>query len=145
MRLNKASQYGMLMALYLTRAGNATVGSMVDGLNLKYAFAVQIASKLKNEGVFVASRGPTGGYELKTDITVLDVITACGDQPLITRRESSNLSRGVVEKRALGNFLGAVSFKLTDLLNTKVVHVNQALVEQELEQLNSVSPTQAVQ
>lgn len=145
MRLNKASQYGMLLSLYLARAGKATVSSMVDSLNLKYPFAVQIASKLKEAGVFGASRGPTGGYELKKGATVLDVITACGESPLITRRESAALNRGVVEKRAMVNYLGAVSFELNKLLATEIRHISDALVQQELQQLDSASPSQAVQ
>lgn len=141
MRLNKAGQYGMLLSLYLSRAGRARIEDIAVNLNLSKHFLEQIASKLRRAGVVVSVRGPGGGYELNPQASVYEVLTASGVQGLLNSDESAALQTGTPEQRALGNFVGAVSYQMSTLLNVKVSHVSDALVQQEVAQLDSINET----
>lgn len=139
MRLNKSAQYGLLLSLYLSRSGRANIEDVAKNLSMSKAFLQQVANKLRKGGVIRSIRGAGGGYELTQDATVANVMTALSVVPLINVNETLSLQAGQTEHRALVNFVGAVSFNLENLFSTKITEVSAALVQQELEQLNSLS------
>lgn len=144
MRLNKSGQYGMLLSLYLCRSGRTRLEDVAINLNLSQQLLEQIARKLRQGGVVKSTRGPGGGYELNSEATVLSVLNSVGVKPLLSEAESRALQMGPTEHRALVNFIGALSFNITDLLNTKISHVSEALVQQELAQLENISDNSTV-
>lgn len=139
MRLNKASQYGMLFSLYLSRSGRARIEDVAVNLNISKYFLEQIAAKLRKSGVVNSVRGRNGGYELNPDATMMDVLKSVGVVGLLNNKESEALQLGQPEQRALANYVGAVSFHLSDLFNSKVSDVCSALVIQEVAQLDSLT------
>lgn len=144
MKLNKSAQYGILLGLYLVRAGRANLKDVSLNLNMSRSFLEQVASKLRRAGVLKSVRGPGGGYELIPNATVSNVLDALEIKPLLSKYQTLSLQSGHVEHRALANFVGSLSFHLEDLLNTKLSDVSEALVSDELEQLNSVTEENTV-
>lgn len=139
MRLNKSAQYGLLFVLYLQRAGRARVEDAAANLGLSRNFLKQIACKLRVGNVVQSVRGPGGGYQLVEDVKFVDVLEALKIEPFLGTSETERLQTGGPEQRALANFVGALSFHVEDLLKTTANEVNEALVQQETEQLDSIS------
>lgn len=131
MKINKQAQYGMLLALYLTKAGRSNLGYIAEGLNLSKSFVQQVARKLRLAGIIKSIRGKHGGYELVGEPTVLDVITALNPVKLLTSKEVSKFRIGSQEERALLLFTGNIASALRPVMGRKIKNLVPELMANE--------------
>ncbi|BDE94726.1 RrF2 family transcriptional regulator [Raoultibacter timonensis] len=87
MKINKRTDYAMRMAACVA-AGQKTLTSkeMSETVGVSQDYAVQIAGRLVAGGVFVASKGWGGGYDLARDasaVSLLDIAVAMGNAPSV--------------------------------------------------------------
>jgi Rrf2 family protein len=131
----------LLLALYLSRSGKARIEDIAANLNLSKSFLEQIARQLRIAKVVTSVRGPNGGFTLSEGVTVNQVLNALDVPPILSLKESFSLQAGKTEHRALVNFIGAVGYELNKFFNSKIADISEALVLQEMAQLNSLSDT----
>ncbi len=143
MKLNRKSQYGMLLVLYICRAGRTTIDHAAENLGLSASFMEQVARKLRLAGVLQSVRGPGGGYELAGEPTVADVLDALSPINFLTTAEQQEYRRGHAEHRAFAAYAGNLKKALNPLLNRTLRNINQELVVNELALMERpTSPTQ---
>lgn len=123
MHFTKEVQYGMLLALYLSRAGRAKAEDVAANLGLSVAFIQKVAGKLKRVGVITSFMGPGGGYELRTGVTVRNVITCFESVNFLTPQEHLILGSGETEERAFSNYGKNLDNALSKLLNRTISSV----------------------
>jgi hypothetical protein len=126
MKLNKKQHNGLLLVLYIARAGRCTLTEASEQLGLTEPFLRQIANTLRFSGIIHAVRGPGGGYELVGEPTIGQVLFSLGfviDNPY---RMST-----VPEKRALGQLLSSFSGAVAPIMRRKVGVLNLELAANE--------------
>lgn len=126
MKLTKKQQNGLLLVLYVARAGRCRLQVVAEELQLPFPFLEQIAGTLRRSGVLKSFMGPGGGYELAGEPTVGDVLTSLGYTP----NNSYRMSR-VPEKRALGQLLSSCHGALGIFMRRKVKSLNLELAANE--------------
>lgn len=126
MRLTKKQQNGLLLALYVARAGRCKVSDAAEELGVSYCFLAQIARKLRKRGLLASFRGPGGGFELFGDPTAGDVIWCLGSRPT-----NNHVSSGSSERRALGQLLVNANIAMIPVLNCKIRALNWELATRE--------------
>jgi Rrf2 family protein len=132
MRFNRGTQYGFLFALYLSRAGQARVEDVAINLNISKAFLEQVARKLRIAGVVTSVRGPGGGYALKGEPTMGQIVQALDPGVVITWQETIEYSRGQPEARAFGLFTMNMQNTLNQLFRRTVRNVGMECVANEM-------------
>lgn len=136
MRINKKLQYGLLLTLYICRAGRATVEGAAEGLKVSYPFLAQIAGQLRKGGVLKSIRGEHGGYEIVGEPKVQDVFNALSPVSLLSKQEANAYAKGPAEHRALAQFAGSLGLAISPFLRRKVRAVGSDLVANEMGRLN---------
>lgn len=131
MKINKQAQYGMLLALYLTKAGRSNLGYIAEGLNLSKSFVQQVARKLRLAGVIKSVRGKHGGYELVGEPLVLDILKTLMPVNLLTLKELNKYRTGSQEERALLLFTGNIANALRPVFTTKIKNLVPNLMATE--------------
>jgi Rrf2 family iron-sulfur cluster assembly transcriptional regulator len=139
MNLNKKVQYGIMLALYLSRAGRARISDVAINLSLSKNFMEQVAMKMRQSGVIKSIKGPGGGYELKVDATMYDVISSLTNIQFLTKKEVMTYSFLEPENRALVNYAANMLFSLKPILSRKVVNVMQEIAMNDAAQLNRLN------
>lgn len=133
MKFNQKLQYGILLGLYLTRAGRATVGVIAEELNLSKSLLEQVAAKLSSEGIVKSVKGPGGGYELGNNVTLCDLVDALQPFVIYQAHEQS------VEGRTLQRMMVEVQKQLIrSLLSVHLREYMQEVVTEEVELLNTL-------
>lgn len=99
--MNKKVQNGLLLCIYLTRAGKANLPIISENLNIKLPSLQQIANKLTKAGVLKSTKGRDGGYELTGDPLVGDVFLALDPVVVLSTKELMEYNKGEVEHRVL--------------------------------------------
>lgn len=126
MRLNKKTQYAILLALYLSRSGRTTIDSAAEGLGASKAFLAQVAASMRRKGLLVSGKGPNGGYALARDnIMIYELIEAFNPTLVLSTPDMERLKYGGAEKRAFRYFVldyvglmrPALRMKVSDLLS----------------------------
>jgi len=141
---SKKVQYGMLLTLYLSRAGRSKADAIAGTLGLSRSFLDQVARKLRQAGVIKSAKGPGGGYELVGEPTVKDVFRALGGIPVMKSKDHDVLKTGVdTEKRSLSRYVYALKTSLSLLMDTPVRAIVTDSVKDELSQLNTVDVLRA--
>lgn len=135
MKINKKTQYGLLLVLYLCRSGRSTLETISLNLGLSKSFLEQVARDLRLYEVVRSIRGPNGGYEVLGEPTVKDVWMALGDSDLISSFDRYEYKTGKTEHRALLSCIIGFQAALIPLFNQKVVNVGKELVRAELSKL----------
>lgn len=138
MILNKKLQYGILLSLYLTRAGQATTNSVATNLNLSKSFLDQVARKMRIAGLITSIRGPGGGYKLSGEVSITQVVQALSNHFVLTLDEKETYRKGQPEERALYQLATNLNFGLQHLLNRKVQNIMLELVANEVATLNNL-------
>lgn len=144
MKLTKKVQYGILLALYITRSGRVTIEGAAEGLGLPAPFLFQIARRLNKHGVIKSFRGPKGGYELIGDPSVNDVFNALSSVALLTKNEMLSYKVGHPEHRAFAQYVTSLGMGLYPLLTRKVRSVMQELVVNEIAHLDRIAADSAI-
>lgn len=140
MIFNKKIQYGLLLALYLSRSGRSKIEAISASLDISKHFLDQVARKLRIAGVIKSTRGPGGGYELVGTPTVKEVFKALGGIPVIKQRDHDHFKVGDTEKRALSKYVSTLKTGLSLFMDTTVKSLIDQSVQGELAQLNSTNP-----
>lgn len=128
MKLNKKSQYALLLIIYLSRSGRASLGSISESLNISLTFLQQVARKLRMSDLIRSVMGAGGGYELCSDPTVIQVLSAVGTTIVMPLHEYSQLKRGDTEDRVLAHTAWRMSQGLKPILDLKVRNLVSQLV-----------------
>ena len=136
MRINRELQYGLLFVIYLSRSGRSTIDTVSQNISVPKSFLEQIARTLRIAGLIKATRGPSGGYELIGQPTMLDVFTALNQVALLSPQEMSGYKHGALEHRAMARMVEDMCFSLAPVLNRSVKDVVRELVEAELYLMN---------
>lgn len=136
MKLNKNIEYGILLVLYLHRAGRATIKTVSEVLRLSFTFLQQVALKLKLAGVVKSLRGPGGGYEVVKNPTVLAVFNALGESYGMNANAIQSYARGDFEKRALSYYFHRFGSASRAFLSTPVKDLGIDLVEREMNMMD---------
>lgn len=136
MRFNKNVQYALLFTLYLCRAGKATVDTASQNLGLSRTLLEQVSRKLRIAGIFKSTKGPSGGYELVTNPTVLDLIKAVDKVEWLKVKEVATYQRGESEHRALVCFARRFGKTTATELNKTVRSLNNDLLIEEMNQFD---------
>lgn len=139
MKINKQAQYGMLLALYLTKAGRSNLGYIAEGLNLSKSFTQQVARKLRLAGVIKSVRGKYGGYELVGEPTVKDIFNALSPIKLLTAKESANMLMGGHETRAFLMMARSLGMSFTPVMNRKVSSLIPELMANDTARFNRIA------
>jgi Rrf2 family protein len=137
MRLNKDFQYSLLFVLYLCQAGRAKLDDASYSLQIPKGFLEQLARKLRIAGVVESVRGPGGGYELRGDPTVRDVMNAISPVKLLAEEEQTKYQSGLTEHRALLQFAKNLNSAMSIVLSRTVRNVGRELVANELAVMNT--------
>lgn len=127
MKLTKRQQNGLLLVLYIARAGRCKLSEAAEQLGVSLHFLEQIARSLRVSGVLVSFRGPGGGYELLAEPTIGQVLLTLGWKP---ERVVYKMS-GVSEKRALAQLMVTLGGALAPILRRKVNSLNLELAANE--------------
>lgn len=145
MKFNKKAQYGLLICLYLARSGKATGKNMSEGLGIKFHMLTSIACELVRGGVLEGFKGKGGGFALKGDPTVREILIAL-DTPVTVLDEDTlvSLSRGHSEHRALVQFTRNLKAVLAPLLSRKIKNVAMEIVASDMATLNRAGLTAQV-
>lgn len=79
MKLTTKGRYGLAVVVLLNKNKGKTVSllSISESLGLSKIYLEQILSVLKSHQIVVSTKGPNGGYSIKTDakLTVLEVLS----------------------------------------------------------------------
>lgn len=132
MKFNKKVQYGMLMCLYLCRAGKASISTIALNLSLSKNFLEQVAMQLRHHGVIKSKKGPGGGYELVGNPTIHNIFEACYPIRLIDKVAIKKYVRGSAEERAFMLYAFKFSTHLSKEFSKTIKTVNNDLVVNEL-------------
>lgn len=133
MRLSKRAQYALLLVLYLSRAGRASISSVAYNLRIPKYYLEQIAAQLKASLVLKSRRGAHGGYTVVSDPTVGEVLRALGEFPSLLNSEEKSFYRNSSESehRTLFSFVGSLSSAMDLALNRKVRKLGLELAANE--------------
>lgn len=145
MKLNKSMQYGLLLALYLSRSGLASLTDIAENLKLSKSFLEQIANKLKKYNVVQSTRGIHGGYELVGEPTVKELFDALGITQTIPTKDLDSYKTGHQEHRALAQYSLDISSALNSLFKRKIRNISLQSVANEVAMLNKINtPSKAI-
>ncbi len=139
MQINKRLQYGLLLSLYLSRAGRAKLEDIAINLKLSRSFLEQVAKKLRISGVLFSFKGPGGGYELKEDARMVDIFSALSPFHMLTKKESWAYAAGEPEMRALENYAKNLESTAYVVLRRKVKDVMNVLVANEVKHFGTLN------
>lgn len=131
MKINRRLQYGLLLAVYLSRSGRSTIDTISKNIDVPKDFLEQIARDLRVKGVLKSIRGPHGGYELAGEPTVAKVVYALEPVVLMSQQEVDCYKRGELEHRALASVVADMFFSLHSVLHRPVRDIVRELVAAE--------------
>lgn len=134
MKLNKKQQNGLLLVLYIARAGRCKLSDAAEQLQLPLPFLVQIGTRLCRAGVLCSFRGPGGGFELNGEPTIGQVILNLGYKVENPYRMSK-----VPERRALGQLIVSLNNSVNIILRRKVKSLNLELAANETAAMEGLS------
>ena len=135
MRINRHGQYALLLTFYLCRSGQTNLKAVSENLGLSLAFLEQVARKLRIAGVIKSVRGPGGGYSLRIDPTVKEVLQAVTNIQVIKESENTAYRRKSPEYRTLAFFAGKMSTAMRTVLDRRVRTVGEELTKSETQLL----------
>ena len=141
MCLNKCTQNGILLALYLQRSGRAQLLEISKELGISEDFLYQVAHKMKKHGLLVSYRGRNGGYELSGNLKIKDIFNALN--PYLKNKRTVIGPQS--EIRALAKYVRSLRSGLTPLLNKTIKQVNQELINEEVAHRERALETGVVQ
>lgn len=137
--MNRKCQYGLLFALYICRAGRATVEIAAKTLDLSKNFLHQVARELKIAGILKSIRGLGGGYELVGQPTVGAICFALSGMALVHPGDLARYRRGEFEHRAFARAIDDFHFSLTPVFKRKIINLGTELVSAELAQMDKTN------
>ena len=138
MVFNKKIQYGLLLTIYLVRAGRANAETAAQNLNISLFFLNQVARKLRIASVIKSVKGPGGGYELVGEPKVKDVFKALGGYSVMKQKDKDTLLLGNTEKRVLGLFVTTVQKELISISELTIRSLVTQSVTKEMGKLDSL-------
>ena len=138
MRLTKRTQLGILLCLYLCRSGRARLKDVAANLDVSESFLAQVANKLVKEGTLASTKGPNGGYELKPDVTVLEVMYGLQGSNFLTGAELNSYKTGTPEKRALAKYSINLIGELNTALHKTITSIMKESISSEVKVLNTL-------
>lgn len=144
MKITQNVQYGILLALYLSRSGRSNLKFIAEGMNLSKPFLEQVARKLRQSGVIRSIRGSGGGYELVGEPTVRDVFNALSPIKLMKDKEITRYRVGSIDERALLFFTSNVSSSFSPLMNRKIKSLWLELVANDDAHMNRIAADSAI-
>jgi Rrf2 family protein len=95
MLLTRECDYAIRLVRALSRSGEGSVTQLCGDECVPQQYAYKILKKLERSGIVRGYRGPQGGYRLlksPLDLTLLDIVTATEDKPLLSACLSNNFS-----------------------------------------------------
>lgn len=140
MRINKKAQYGVLLCLYIARAGRATIPEASANLKLSTPFLEQIARKLRIAGILTSVRGVKGGYEMPGEPTIAQILKALSPASILTPEENRDYTRGEPEHRALAMFARRLTLGVSHFTKGSIRAISEELVNVELERMDDIHP-----
>lgn len=140
MKLNRKAQYGILLTLYLSRSGRASLTDIVETLKVSRPFLEQISNILKDKGLIKSTRGRHGGYELAGDISVKEVLDVLSPAVILDQDEFTGYSRGATEHRALAQYALDINSALHNILRRKIRNIGLQSIANEVAAMNKVNP-----
>lgn len=140
MRINKKAQTGILLTLYLSRSGRASLSGIAENLNISKPFLEQVANILKQKGLLKSTRGVHGGYELAGDVSVKEVLDVLSPASIMSQEDFTVYSLGATEHRALAQFALDVNSALYNVLRRKVRSIGLQSVANEVAVMNKINP-----
>lgn len=144
MKITQNVQYGILLALYLSRSGRSNLKFISEGMKLSKPFLEQVARKLRLSGVIRSIRGPGGGYELVGDPIVRDIFNSLSPVKLISNKESSKFLIGSIDERSLLHFANNLQSSMNPLLNRKIRTLWLELVANDDAHMNRIAADSAI-
>ena len=135
MKLNNKLQYGILLALYLSRSGRADLEDVANGLHVKKYFLQIIANKLTKAKILNYKKNE--GYELVADTKFIELFNTLDRVEFLKNHEF--VSHPSVERRALSLYSIKIGMSLNPLLNKTIKEVMQAQIAAEVHVLNNVN------
>lgn len=144
MKITQNVQYGILLALYLSRSGRSNLKFIAEGMKLSKPFLEQVARKLRQSGVIVSVRGPHGGYELVGSPTVRDIFNSLSPVKLISNKETTKLIVGSIDERSLLHFTKNLQSAINPLMNRKIKSLWLELVANDDAHMNRIAADSAI-
>jgi Rrf2 family protein len=139
MRLNKETQYALLLGMYLARSGRSTIETVVANLNLSKSFLHKVAHNLRRRGILESTRGPGGGFALAKDVRIIDIFNSIDGNGFLSQRERLKLATGVVEERMLELIVSNMGLAIWPVINKTLKQFVSELTQTELKQLNTLT------
>ncbi len=128
MKLTKKVQYGLLLMIYLCDNKKTSVDKVAKHLNVPEKFLIQIAKELRRQDFLHSAVGNKGGYEIKGNPSVGDIIFSLTPTALITDQEAYNYGHsGVQEDVSLLHFVGVLWNEMAKVLDTPVRNLTSEL------------------
>jgi DNA-binding IscR family transcriptional regulator len=105
------------------------LSAVSEELKLSTDFLQQVANKLMKASILSSRRGRNGGYELKDDPSIKEILLVFMSLDIVP-----NYSRwtGPVECRAFKNYIHKMRVGLDAVLSNKISTINSDLVEIEV-------------
>lgn len=144
MKITQNVQYGILLALYLSRSGRSNLKFISEGMKLSKPFLEQVARKLRLSGVIRSVRGPGGGYELVGEPTVRDIFNSLAPVKLVNDSDVTKYRVGSIDERALVHFTGNVSASFSPLMSRKIKSLWLELVANDDAHMNRIAADSAI-
>lgn len=137
MKMNKKTQYGILLALYAYRGGRVNLKEASENMKVSFAFLQQVANILKRKKILISFKGPNGGYELSPKITLRDVFNALSPIQVLNNNDLTALSRGTPEQRALNAYAKLIKVALYNTMDVEISKMMRHLIIEELKIMES--------
>lgn len=135
MKINKRAQYGILLCIYLSNAGRATLETVSLNLGLSKSFLDQVARDLRLGGLVKSIKRPHSGYELQGDPTVGNVLSILSPVSILDKGDYAELRVGGTEQRAFANFVKNLTNGLQPLLGVRIRELTHSMAKLELSRL----------
>lgn len=140
MKINKQTQYGLLLTFYLSRSGRASLPNIAEALKLSRNFLEQVANKLKKSGIIKSTRGAHGGYELVGEPTVHGVFACLASVNVLDVMDFRTYTLGQQEHRTLAQFGLDMNQAMASVFKRKIRSVILGSVANEVAAMNKINP-----
>lgn len=128
MLTTKKVQNALLFCFHLAANGQVSVKDAAAHLSISPAFLGQIAAYLRKKGIVTSTRGPGSGYSLAPNTTLGHVITAFGNDPIVSDLVPSE---GTPEHQHVVFIGDALTLSIKPLMNKPLSSIIQQVTKTE--------------